>query len=225
MAAEAASPYFRLGYNSLGAFATINHLHFQAYYLSVPFPVEKAPTKKIPLAKCALNSGVKVSKLTNFPVRGLVFERGNTLKDLADVVTNACIWLQENNVPFNVLISDSGRRIFVFPQCYAEKQALGEVSQDLLDTQVNPAVWEISGHIVLKRRTDFKEASEASAWRLLAEVSLSEERFEEVKACIFEATGLTESDEEEESSESPYASSSSVPRASSHMSEGCLVLQ
>lgn len=110
-------------------------------------------------------------------------------------------------------------------QCYAEKQALGEVSQDLLDTQVNPAVWEISGHIVLKRRTDFEEASEASAWRLLAEVSLSEERFEEVKACIFEATGLTDSDEEEESNDSTYASSSSVPRASSHMPEGCLVLQ
>jgi GDP-L-galactose phosphorylase len=29
MAAEAGDPYFRLGYNSLGAFATINHLHFQ----------------------------------------------------------------------------------------------------------------------------------------------------------------------------------------------------
>ena len=86
-------------------------------------------------------------------------------------------------------------------QCYAEKQALGEVSQDLLDTQVNPAVWEISGHIVLKRRTDFEEASEDSAWRLLAEVSLSEERFEEVKACIFQAAGLTESDDEEETLE------------------------
>jgi hypothetical protein len=41
MAAEAANPYFRLGYNSLGAFATINHLHFQvldidslSYYIS-----------------------------------------------------------------------------------------------------------------------------------------------------------------------------------------------
>jgi len=41
MAAEAANPYFRLGYNSLGAFATINHLHFQvldidslSYYVS-----------------------------------------------------------------------------------------------------------------------------------------------------------------------------------------------
>lgn len=29
MAREGGSPFFRLGYNSLGAFATINHLHFQ----------------------------------------------------------------------------------------------------------------------------------------------------------------------------------------------------
>ena len=72
-------------------------------------------------------------------------------------------------------------------QCYAEKQALGEVSAELLDTQVNPAVWEISGHMVLKRKTDYDEASEANACRLLAEVSLSEERFEEVNALIFEA--------------------------------------
>jgi GDP-L-galactose phosphorylase len=28
-AREAANPYFRVGYNSLGAYATINHLHFQ----------------------------------------------------------------------------------------------------------------------------------------------------------------------------------------------------
>jgi len=35
MAGEAGSPYFRLGYNSLGAFATINHLHFQVNYLGI----------------------------------------------------------------------------------------------------------------------------------------------------------------------------------------------
>jgi hypothetical protein len=28
-AAESANPYFRIGYNSLGAYGTINHLHFQ----------------------------------------------------------------------------------------------------------------------------------------------------------------------------------------------------
>ncbi|KAF7064245.1 hypothetical protein CFC21_070609 [Triticum aestivum] len=221
MAAEAASPYFRLGYNSLGAFATINHLHFQAYYLTVPFPVEKAATQRIPLAEGGIKSGVKVSKLMNYPVRGLVFEKGYTLNDLANVVSSACIWLQDNNVPYNVLISDSGRKIFLFPQCYAEKQALGDVSQELLDTQVNPAVWEISGHIVLKRRDDYEEASEASAWRLLAVVSLSEARFEEVKAYIFDAACLVQSQVEEEIDDAIYAP---VPVGPSAVGEGCLVI-
>lgn len=61
------------------------------------------------------------------------------------------------------------------------------MSAELLDTQVNPAVWEISGHMVLKRKKDYEEASEENAWRLLAVVSLSEERFQEVNALIFEA--------------------------------------
>ncbi|GLT30063.1 hypothetical protein SLA2020_048850 [Shorea laevis] len=183
MAAEAGNPYFRLGYNSLGAFATINHLHFQAYYLAVPFPIEKAATKKI----TTLKDGVVISELLNYPVRGLVFEGGNTVQDFANTVSDACIRLQEKNIPYNVLISDCGKRIFLLPQCYAEKQALGEVSLELLDTQVNPAVWEISGHMVLKRRKDYEEASEENACRLLVEVSLSDERFQEVNALIFEA--------------------------------------
>jgi len=226
MAAEGGSPYFRLGYNSLGAFATINHLHFQAYYLSVPFPVEKAATHKIPLSEDTKKNGVTVSKLINYPVRGLVFEGGNTLDDLATVVSNACIWLQDNNVPYNVLISDCGKRVFLFPQCYAEKQALGEVSQELLDTQVNPAVWEISGHMVLKRRMDYEEASETSAWKLLAEVSLSEERFEEVKAYIFSAAGLVQYDEEEEEASDGEGPTTYVPVKVTPLpvAEGCLVL-
>lgn len=183
MAAEAGDPYFRVGYNSLGAFATINHLHFQAYYLAAPFPVEKAHAKKI----TTVSSGVKISDILNYPVRGLVFEGGNSLEDLSNVVSDSCICLQENNIPYNILIADSGKRVFLFPQCYAEKQALGEVNPELLDTQVNPAVWEISGHMVLKRRKDFEEASEENAWRLLAEVSLSEERLQEVKELIFES--------------------------------------
>ncbi|GJS76333.1 GDP-L-galactose phosphorylase [Tanacetum coccineum] len=183
MAHEAASPYFRLGYNSLGAFATINHLHFQAYYLAVPFPIEKAASRKI----TDFNAGVEISEILNYPVKGLIFEGGNSLEDLSNVVADTCICLQDNNIPYNVLISESGKRVFVLPQCYAEKQALGEVSSELLDTQVNPAVWEISGHIVLKRKDDYEGASEKKAWRLLAEVSLSEERFQEVVAIIFEA--------------------------------------
>lgn len=203
MAVEVGNPYFRLGYNSLGAFATINHLHFQAYYLEMPFPIEKASSKKI----ITTNGGVEISSILDYPVRGLVFEGGNTMEELSNVVSDSCICLQENNIPYNVLIADCGKRIFLFPQCYAEKQALGEVSSELLDTQVNPAVWEISGHMVLKRKLDYEEASEENAWRLLAEVSLSEVRLQEVMELIFEAICLKINEEvvapiaEDESSE------------------------
>ncbi|KAL6614024.1 hypothetical protein ACP70R_036294 [Stipagrostis hirtigluma subsp. patula] len=46
-AREARNPFFRVGYNSLGSFAIVNHLHFQAYYLKSQYPVEKAPTEKL----------------------------------------------------------------------------------------------------------------------------------------------------------------------------------
>ena len=41
-ALEANNPYFRVGYNSLGAYATINHLHFQVSVLgrAAPFFVQ-----------------------------------------------------------------------------------------------------------------------------------------------------------------------------------------
>ncbi|KAL9343958.1 hypothetical protein Peur_064389 [Populus x canadensis] len=224
MAKEAADPFFRVGYNSLGAFATINHLHFQAYYLAAPFPVEKAPTRRIMTMKSPQDEGVIVSQLLNYPVRGLVFEGGNTVQDLSDSVASSCIFLQNNNIPFNVLIADCGRRIFLFPQCYAEKQARGEASQELLDTQVNPAVWEISGHIVLKRQEDFDDASETYAWRLLAEVSLSNKRFHQVKAYVLEAAGFqTDIEENNRDLEREPIYEQPSPEAVAHLPQDCMV--
>lgn len=190
LAAEAQNPSFRVGYNSLGAFATINHLHFQAYYLAVPFPVERAAVTKIATSK--KKGGVKIFELSNYAVKGLLYEDGGNLEELATCVARACIILQERNIPFNVLIADCGHRVFLFPQCFAEKQALGLVDRDILDTQVNPAVWEISGHIVLKRRHDYESATEEYAWKLLAEVSLTEERFMAVKELCLDAAWVQE---------------------------------
>ncbi|XP_020097949.1 GDP-L-galactose phosphorylase 1-like isoform X2 [Ananas comosus] len=112
MVKAARNPYFRMGYNSLGAFATINHLHFQGYYLEVKFPVEKAPTQII----ATVGSGVNVAELLEYPVRGLVFEGGKNMLDLSDTVSSACIFLQESNRPFNVLFSECGKRIFLLLQ-------------------------------------------------------------------------------------------------------------
>lgn len=69
-------------------------------------------------------------------------------------------------------------------QCYAKKLALGQVRRELVETQINPAVWELSGHLVLKRRKDYEEATEMSICEFLAEASLPESQFQEVKKCI-----------------------------------------
>eukprot|EP00775_Hariotina_reticulata_P005628 gene5628-5867_t len=212
-ALEVGNPYLRVGFNSLGAFATINHLHFQAYYLHAPLPCERAPSTPLDPAllgqrrRPACPAGqVHISKLSDYPVRGWVVE-GSSLaamaQDLAEayeaglgyehgaalhkgwVVGDAARAMQQHNIPHNILIADCGARVFIFPQCYAEKQARGEVPEHLLDIGVNPAVWEISGHMVLKRREDYDNFTEAAAWELLAAVSLSDEDLDKVAAMVF----------------------------------------
>lgn len=182
------NPYFRLGYNSLGAFATINHLHFQGYFLTAPYPVELAPTKTI--VSSALNDPfVRVSRLVDYPVRGWVFEMADSfdqsLKHVASAVGRVCQKLQAMNVPHNLLICDCGARVFLWPQCYAEKQSKGLVPEKLLAVGVNPAAFEIAGHIILKNRGDFDEMTQADVWNLLSEVSLSPKSFLELtQACL-----------------------------------------
>ena len=169
-----------MGYNTLGAYAPINHLHFQAYYLKHAFPVEVAEPAAVRHRKQkTVGSAVHVSKLVDYPTRGLVFN-GPNLKAVSEVVGRLCGELAASNIPHNVLISDCGARVFLFPQCYAAKQAANEVPDDLLETQVNPAVWEIAGHLVMKREEDYANMDEVMIGRLLGAVSLSEEAMEDV---------------------------------------------
>ena len=63
-----------------------------------------------------MKASVKVFELANYAVRGLVYECVEGLDYLAECVARACISLQENNIPFNVLIADCGMRVFLFPQ-------------------------------------------------------------------------------------------------------------
>ncbi|CAD7700895.1 unnamed protein product [Ostreobium quekettii] len=183
-AAAAENPYFRVGYNSLGAYATINHLHFQAYFLLAPYPVERAPTMPLEPAN-SKHPGVKVAQLSEYPVKGFVFEMSSDLQEMAGVLARACTYMQRANIPHNLLICDSGARVFLWPQCYAEKQAKGVVAEDILSTGVDPAAFEIAGHVVLKNRDDYDNMTEARAWRMLSEVSVAEERFQEIaRQCL-----------------------------------------
>jgi GDP-L-galactose phosphorylase len=176
---EANNPYFRVGYNSLGAYATINHLHFQAYYLSAAMPLERARTTLITKKKHG-RSTIRIERLVDYPVNGLVFESGGDLEDTATMVGGFCQRLAAKNIPHNMLIVDKGARIFVLPNAFSQRKARKELPEDILESQVDPAVFEISGHQLMKRREDYEGMDEEWVLRLLRCACLDEEAFEEV---------------------------------------------
>lgn len=59
----------------------------------------------------------------------------------------------------------------------------GRVPSALLDSQVDPASFEISGHIITKRQQDYEALTQDGIWDLLSYASLSEEAF--MKFCHF----------------------------------------
>lgn len=54
---------------------------------------------------------------------------------------------------------------------------------------VNPACWEIAGHMVFKSAQDYEAVTQESIWRLLSAVSLDEEAFLRVGQLCFGAAG------------------------------------
>ena len=96
--------------------------------------MERAPTAALTGLK--RKWGVRVAELNGYPVRGLVFEAGECLAELAAVVSGACIRLTAANIPHNLFVVDFGQRIFLFPNAFAQAKATGRVPEDILDTQV-----------------------------------------------------------------------------------------
>eukprot|EP00887_Chlorella_sp_A99_P001894 scaffold18.g1894.t1 len=137
----------------------------EGYYLAAPFAIERAPTRPLPppAGGPRARGGVRVSALAEYP--------------MADAIGRACQRLTAANVPHNMFIADCGARVFLYPNCFAERKARGEVPEDVLATQVDPATFEGAGHIVLKRQEDYDTCTQEWAWRLLEMQSLTEEGF------------------------------------------------
>lgn len=66
-------------------------------------------------------------QLAEYPVRGLVFECGQNLPDMADFVAEVCVRLQGANIPHNLFMVDCGMRVFLYPNAFAAAKA--EVSR------------------------------------------------------------------------------------------------
>ena len=204
MCAESKNPYFRVGYNSLGAYATINHLHFQAYYLMEAFPIERALSKpfaedvfKNPKRPMGKQVHAECLRVYDYPVRCIVFELGSKgFVDLAKWIGRACSRLQKRNIPFNLLMTDHGARVFLIPQIFSHKIAQNKIPEWIVDTGINPAVFEISGHMLFKREEDYEICSEAMASGILASASIEEDEFCDLMREVLDRERIEEGEEE-----------------------------
>ncbi|MEQ8762832.1 MAG: hypothetical protein RL885_02825 [Planctomycetota bacterium] len=153
---------FTLGFNSLGSWASINHLHFHCFeYPEGDMPVMQAPRAML------REEGPRVEKVEDYPLHAIVV----TSSDLADRVGGAARFvsvLQEEDVPHTALLK--GDSIWIFPKT----RRRGEL------TPTGSGYLETGGEIFIGDAELFESIDEKALWDELALGRLEEARFGEL---------------------------------------------
>ncbi|KAL5977375.1 hypothetical protein ACLOJK_021721 [Asimina triloba] len=83
-------------------------------YFANHLPVEFA--QFVPIAGVWQERGIQICEVADYPVKALLFSSSHNSKALVDAVSEICSYLQDQSIPFNLLISDCGMKIFLFPK-------------------------------------------------------------------------------------------------------------
>ncbi|XP_013784966.2 GDP-D-glucose phosphorylase 1-like [Limulus polyphemus] len=164
-----ADPSFRVGFNSLGAYASVNHYHFHLYYLSHHLFIEITPVQHL--------SGL-CYEVVNYPGKGFVFQllQNSQFTVVLKSVMKVIKYLLDESIAHNILITRGQRldgkqdeyeiyeavRIFV----WARKSSFGVKN----DEAFNPALCELGGHLPIKNERSFQNISEAAVASILDDV-------------------------------------------------------
>jgi hypothetical protein len=195
------NPTLRLGYNSLGAGCIINHLHFEFLFLDDfqginKLPIELAETYTIlktqllhlneeEISMFDENILVTFSSL-NYPLRAWKVvateishsEDSSTYQNsISNCVNFILSELIENEIPHNLLISESGRSIYIMPRKFASNSCL-----------INYCWNDLSGIITLRNDTISEDTKldESLLTNCINEISLSEDKFIEMTQQIIQ---------------------------------------
>ncbi|XP_020093014.1 GDP-L-galactose phosphorylase 1-like isoform X1 [Ananas comosus] len=152
------------------ASTTSGHIHFQANYFANPLPVELFPT--ISAYEDVLITDTQICEVMDYPLKTLVFMSKN-LKSLVALVTKICSTLHSQNTAFNLLITDCGTKIYLFPQ----------VKNVTMECQLFP--WECGGYFVCNNEANYENISETEISKHLASVSLDDGSFKAFKHVCF----------------------------------------
>lgn len=142
-----------MGYNSVGAFASINHLHIQGMFLGFAPPVVNAPVE---VAGTGSN-GVEVALSRDWPIDFVRFCADNPA-DLAGALSKTITDIQQMGVPHNVAFARKGGKIMAFV-FIRDVQAVTQ--------GVGTAFLECSGVVVMSDSDFFGSVSENGVSNLL----------------------------------------------------------
>ncbi|CBJ28200.1 conserved unknown protein [Ectocarpus siliculosus] len=155
-------PGFRLGFNSAGSSASVNHLHFQCWYFDAGpggLAIESSKTRHlatVPLPRSSFSppaegenaadkeDSLEVHVLQGYPIRALVFHTlGKDLEAAGEAIEKCVSFLVEENTPHTVVFSTG--RVFVLPRQHLEEPPFAVV----------PGFPEVSGEVIVTREDDF----------------------------------------------------------------------
>ncbi|KAI5100585.1 GDP-D-glucose phosphorylase 1 [Silurus meridionalis] len=176
---------YRVGFNSLGAFASVNHLHLHGYYLNHSLRVERARTEPILPTK-------SFYRLIDFPKAFMFYTDGQEdTCALAATICKLTDHLVERNIAHNVYMTRGshpdykhtsepsvrfGLRVYIWPRvsCFGAKE----------ESAFNVALCELAGHLPFKNSQDYESLDEDEVKAIVQRHLLSDEEFSDLEKQI-----------------------------------------
>ncbi|KAL3873175.1 hypothetical protein ACJMK2_036323 [Sinanodonta woodiana] len=162
---------FRVGFNSLCAFASVNHQHVHAYYVETELMVEHCPAAHI--------HGI-LHEISITPAKGFAFQlHGSTIDQIVCVIINIIQHFQQNEIAHNLFITrgtvfgeprDSTLRTIRF-LLFPRKKFIGTKEE----AAFNVAVAELSGHLPIKIEEMFDGLDEEKIEQTIKDQAVLEE--------------------------------------------------
>lgn len=175
-----ADPGFRVGFNSLGGFASVNHLHLHGYYLEHQLRLESSPAELI-------HPQNNLYRLVDFPTGFLFYTQGPDLTLTVNAVCKLTDIMVDKNIAHNLFITRgcppnkagdpfsarNGVRVVIWPRlsCFGAKE----------ESAFNVALCELAGHLPFKNRKDFETVTEEQVKEIIRKYLLPEEEFSELQ--------------------------------------------
>uniref|UniRef100_A0A4W5JPT1 GDP-D-glucose phosphorylase 1 n=1 Tax=Hucho hucho TaxID=62062 RepID=A0A4W5JPT1_9TELE len=167
-------PGFRVGFNSLGAFASVNHLHLHGYYMNQELNLETASTQPLVPEK-------GFYRLRDFPVGFMFYAEMDDLEKVVRAISLVTDSLVEGNKAHNLFFTRGcppgksdvrarcGVRIVVWPRrtCFGAKD----------ESAFNVALCELAGHLPFKNRHDFEHSTEKDVMAIIQRYLLPDQQF------------------------------------------------